>query len=95
MKITGINVHPVALDTKIFLTHCERSPGVHYVFMSLRRTVSKEECEALYKKYSETHQKGALPGEALWVDLRPAFQKPLSDVTSIFRLGPIVGETDK
>ena len=59
--------------------------GVDYIFVSLDRPLSGEECDDLAKKYFETHKQMTLPGQALFVDLRPAFRKPLADVTPKFR----------
>jgi len=47
--------------------------------------LSGEECHELAEKYFETHKGMTLPGQALRVDLRPAFRKPLADVTPKFR----------
>ena len=59
--------------------------GVDYVFVSLDRPLSREECNDLAKKYFETHKQMTLPGQVLLVDLRPAYRKPLADVTPQFR----------
>jgi hypothetical protein len=60
--------------------------GVTYVFLSLDRNLTGQECEELAKKYFESHhQPLTLPGQALIVDVRPAFQKPLSVVTPTIR----------
>jgi hypothetical protein len=45
----------------------------------------KKECHELAEKYFETHKQMTLPGQALRVDLRPAFRKPLADVVPKFR----------
>jgi hypothetical protein len=68
----------------IFLTRCTHMPGVDYTFASLVRHLSGEECAELAAEYFEKHRDTTLPGEALFVDLRPAFQKPLADVTPKF-----------
>jgi hypothetical protein len=68
----------------VFLTHYTHMPGVDYTFASLVRHLSGEECTELAAEYFETHRDTTLPGEALFVDLRPAFQKPLADVTPKF-----------
>jgi hypothetical protein len=65
-----------------FRTDYEFLKGVDYIFVSLDRNLSGEE---LAEKYFETHKGITLPGQALRVDLRPAFRKPLADVTSKFR----------
>jgi hypothetical protein len=59
--------------------------GVDYIFVSLDRNLSGEECHELAEKYFETHKAMTLPGQALRVDLRPAFWKLLVDVTPKFR----------
>jgi hypothetical protein len=59
--------------------------GVDYVFVSLDRPLSREECNDLAKKYFETHKQMTLPGQVLLVDLRPAYRKPLADARPHFR----------
>jgi hypothetical protein len=68
-----------------FRTDYEFLKGVDYIFVSLDRNLSGEECHELAEKYFETHKEMTLPGQALRVDLRPAFRKPLADVTQKFR----------
>jgi hypothetical protein len=68
-----------------FRTDYSLMEGVDYVFASLERHLSGEECDDLAKKYFETHKQMTLPGQALFVDLRPAFRKPLANVTAQFR----------
>lgn len=71
---------------KGLLTHYPHIPGVDYVFASLDRKVSSEECLALHVKYFESHHKPSVPhGWTLFVDLRPAFRKPLDDVRPKFQ----------
>jgi len=53
--------------------------GVDYIFVSLDRNLSDEECHELAEKYFETHKQMTLPGQVLLVDLRP-----LADVTPRF-----------
>ena len=65
-----------------FRTDYELLKGVDYIFVSLDRNLSGEECHELAEKYFETHKGMTLPGQALRVDLRPAFRKPLADVTA-------------
>jgi hypothetical protein len=60
------------------------SKPVDYLFLSFNRALKGEECEQLAQEYFETHNKMTLAGEPLIVDLRPAFQKPLSEVTPKF-----------
>ena len=68
-----------------FRTDYEFSKGVDYIFVSLGQNLSGEECHDLAEKYFETHKRMTLPGQVLRVDLRPAFRKPLSDITPKFR----------
>ena len=68
-----------------FRTDYELLKGVDYIFVSFDRNLSGEECHELAEKYFETHKGMTLPGQALRVDLRPAFRKPLADVTPRFR----------
>jgi hypothetical protein len=68
-----------------FRTDYEFLKGVDYIFVSFDRSLSGEECHELAEKYFETHKGMTLPGQALRVDLRPAFGKPLADVTPKFR----------
>ena len=71
-------------DDNVFLTHCTQMPNVDYTFASLVRHLSGDECKELAAEYFEKHRDTTLPGEALFIDLRPAFQKPLADVTPKF-----------
>jgi hypothetical protein len=68
-----------------FRTDYEFLKGVDYIFVSFDRNLSGEECHELAEKYFETHQRMTLPGQALRVDFRPAFRKPLADVAPKFR----------
>jgi hypothetical protein len=68
-----------------FRTDYEFLKRVDYIFVSLDRNLSGEECHELAEKYFETHKAMTLSGQALRVDLRPAFRKPLADVTPEFR----------
>jgi hypothetical protein len=63
------------------------SKPVVFIFLSFDRKLKGEECQELAQKYFDTHFKTTLPGEPLIVDLRPAFQKPLSEVTPKFSRG--------
>ena len=67
-----------------FRTDYELLRGVDYIFVSLDRNLSGEECHELAEKYFETHKGMTLPGQVLRVDLRPAFRKPLADFFEIF-----------
>jgi hypothetical protein len=68
----------------IFLTRYKWMNGVEYIFATLDRHVSGEECDQLAEKYFPNHNQTTLPGEALCVDLRPVFRKPLTDVMPKF-----------
>jgi hypothetical protein len=72
-------------DDKTFLTHYSPINGVDYIFASVDRYLSGDECDQLQQKYFEAHKEMTAPDEWLFVDLRPAFRKPLSDVTPKFR----------
>jgi hypothetical protein len=62
-------------------------PGVAYVFATLDRKLSLQECLDLHLKYFESHHTPLVPyGQVLFVDLRPAFRKPLNDVTPTFNV---------
>lgn len=63
------------------------SKPVDYIFLSFDRNLTGEECEQLAQEYFEIHNKTTLPGEPLIIDLRPAFQRPLSEVTPKFSRG--------
>jgi len=68
-----------------FRTNYAYMNGVDYVFLSLDRNLTGEECEELAKKYFESHhQPLTLSGQALLIDVRPAFRKPLNGVTFKF-----------
>jgi hypothetical protein len=68
-----------------FRTDYELLKGVDYIFVSLDRNLSGEECHELAEKYLGTHKQMTLPGQVLLVDLRLALRKPLADVTPQFR----------
>jgi len=70
---------------KPFRTDYEFLKGVDYIFVSLGRNLSGEECHELAEKYFETHKQMTLPGQVLFVDLRPAYRKPLASGTPQFR----------
>ena len=71
---------------KRFLTYCELSV-VRYIFKSLERGVSDEECHEVLAKYFETHghrgefHRRLRQDNFVMIDCRPAFRKPLADVT--------------
>src|SRR5438105_15086877 len=64
-----------------FRTDYEFLKGVDYIFVSLDRNLSGEECHEFAEKYFETHKGLPLPGQGLFVDWRPGFGKPLVVLT--------------
>jgi len=70
---------------KTFLTHYSPINGVDYIFASVDRYLSGDECDRLHQKYFESHREMTEPDEWLFIDLRPAFRKSLPDVTPKFR----------
>jgi len=76
-----------------FLTHYQPFRGVDYVFATLDRKLSQAECLALHEKYFESPYKAVVRArEVLFVELRPAFRKPLDKVTPRFQVIPSVPE---
>jgi hypothetical protein len=69
-----------------FTTKYPHVKGMDYIFLSLDRELTGEECEELAVKYFEDHKNRTLPGQPLIVDIRPAFRKPLADVTPDVRV---------
>jgi hypothetical protein len=69
---------------KPFLTRTEWIGRVHDIFASLDRPLTGDECDELCVEYFATNNQMTLPGQALFVDLRPAFRVPLADVTPQF-----------
>jgi hypothetical protein len=67
-------------DNETFTTNYSLMKGVDYIFVSLDRHLTGEECDELATKYFEAHDYMTLPGQALLIDLRPAFRKPLVEV---------------
>jgi hypothetical protein len=67
-------------DDKPVTTKYALHEGTNYIFLSLDRELTAEECHKLAVQYFEEHTKMTLPGEALIVDVRPAFRKPLANV---------------
>jgi hypothetical protein len=59
-----------------------------FIFKSLVRNVPYEEGRELCLKYRQKNIETTLPGHALEVDLRPAFQKPLAAVQPKFASVP-------
>ena len=72
-------------EDKTFLTHYSPINGVDYIFASLDRYLSGDECDQLHQKYFESHKKMTEPDEWLLIDLRPAFRRSLPDATPKFR----------
>jgi hypothetical protein len=69
----------IAMSTdKPFRTDYEFLKGVDYIFVSLDRNLSGEECHELAEKYFEAHKQMTLPGQVLLVDLCPAYRKTIS-----------------
>ena len=55
--------------------------GDHFMFATERRKLTDEEAKQLCEKYITVHRyRMVRANEALFVDLRPAFSIPLSDV---------------
>jgi hypothetical protein len=69
-----------------FTTKYSHLKGMDYIFLSLDRLLTGEECEELAMKYFEEHKSRTLPGQALIVDIRPAFRNPSADVTPQVRV---------
>ena len=75
-------------DEKSFSTKYPLHEGTHYIFLSLDRGLRREECHKLAVQYFEEHGNMTLHGEALIVDVRPAFRKPLASVTPQVHAAP-------
>jgi hypothetical protein len=75
-------------DDKPFTTKYVLHEGANYIFLSFARELTAEECHKLAVQYFEEHKKMTLPGEALIVDVRPAFRKALADVTPQVHAAP-------
>jgi len=54
--------------------------GNHFMFATEARRLTDQEAKQLCERYKIDHSKRVQPGEALFVDLRPAFSIPLCDV---------------
>ena len=65
---------------------CDKPFG--FIFKSLVRNVSEEEGRELCLRYRQKHIGQTLHGQALEVDLRPAFEKPLNEVEPKFACVP-------
>ena len=57
-------------------------------FYRFNREPTAEECHKLAVQYFEEHKKMTLPEEALIVDVRPAFRRPLANVTPELHAAP-------
>ena len=79
-----MNLNPPSGNGKQFFTRIEWIGGVHFIFASVDRPLLGDECNDLAEKYFETHKRMTLPGQALLVDLRPAFREPLVSVLPQF-----------
>jgi len=79
---------PMSADDKPFKTKYTLHKETTYIFLSLDRGLTGEECHKLAVQYFEEHKKMTLPGEALIVDVRPAFRKLLADVTPQVHAAP-------
>ena len=75
-------------DDKAFTTKYRLHEGTNYIFLSLGRELTGEECHKLAVQYFEEHKNMTLPGEALIVDVRPAFRKPLANVIPQIHAAP-------
>ena len=78
----------MSADAKPFTTKYPLHKERNYIFLSFDRELTSEECHKLAVQYFEEHKKMTLPGEALIVDVRPAFRKPLADVTPQVHAAP-------
>jgi hypothetical protein len=78
----------MSADDRPFTTKYPLHKGTNYIFLSLDRELTGEECHKLAVQYFEEHKKMTLPGDALIVDVRPAFRKPLADVTPQLHAAP-------
>ena len=79
---------PMNTANKPFTTKYLLDKGTNYIFLSLDRELTGEECHKLAVQYFEEHKQMTLPGEALIIDVRPAFRKPLADVTPQLHAAP-------
>jgi hypothetical protein len=78
------------MNTNIIVTGGEWQYGLHFIYLSIERSPNGQEFDELCSTYFEKHKAITLPGEALLVDLRPAFESALHDVVpTIFILVPV------
>jgi hypothetical protein len=69
------------MSEKTFVTRTQWMPGVHFIFASVGRSLEDQEVAELCVRYFGMHQNVTYVNEALFVDLRPAFSVPLSEIT--------------
>jgi hypothetical protein len=65
-----------------------RRQAVQILFKTSVRSVSEDEARELSLKYAQQNVEATLPGHALEVDLRPAFEQPLAEVQLKFASVP-------
>jgi hypothetical protein len=64
-----------------YLTRIKWKSEANYIFVTFGRKVNGEECDTLCERFLKKNQELTIPGEALLIDLRPAFEMPLASVT--------------
>ena len=68
------------------VTRLQTADGRYFIFLSLDRKLTDAECNEQWPRYAKEHHDLTPPGEALCVNLCPAFRVPLSEVSpKIFR----------
>jgi hypothetical protein len=75
------------MNAETLITRFDDKP-FRFVFKTLVRTVSENEGQDLCLKYRQENIDKTLPGHALEVDLRPAFERPLAEVQPKFASVP-------
>jgi hypothetical protein len=71
---------------KLFPVHYSPIDGVDYLFCpSIEKSRAKNATNFTRRYFESHHQRLTAHGWALFVDLRPAFRKPLADVTPEIR----------
>ena len=68
------------MQKQIHTSRIEWIKGVHFILISEERPIRSTEVDAICGNYFNMHRTLTLSGEALFVDLRPAFAIPLSNV---------------
>jgi hypothetical protein len=68
------------MNTNIIVTEGEWHYGLHFIYLTIERSPDGQEFDELCSNYFEKHKAITLPGEALLIDLRPAFESSLNDV---------------